>query len=82
MKRPNLALAECPKPDPGELQAFEQSRDILLIAGEAIERLGDDDVEGKAVKVALTPKVTMRAFRSDSRRSRRALYAGEGFRRD
>ena len=45
MQDADLAFAESDEPNPGELQALEQRGDILLIAGEAIERLGDDDVE-------------------------------------
>jgi len=41
----DVALAKRHKPDPGKLQALEQRSDIFLIAGKAIKRLGDDDVE-------------------------------------
>jgi hypothetical protein len=43
----DLAFAESDEPYACELQALEQRGDVLLIAGEAIERLGDDDVEGR-----------------------------------
>ena len=46
MQDTDLAFAKSDEPNPGELQALEQRGDVLLIAGEAIERLGDDDVEG------------------------------------
>jgi hypothetical protein len=47
MQDADLALAERHKPDSGKLQAPEQRGNVLLIAGEAIERFGDDDVESR-----------------------------------
>ena len=46
MQDADLALGEGDQLDGGELQALEQGRDVLLIPRKAIERLGDDDVEG------------------------------------
>ena len=43
----DLAFAKCNEADAGELQALEERRDILLVSGEAIERLGNHDVEGR-----------------------------------
>jgi hypothetical protein len=41
----NLALGQGDQPYPGKAQPLEQSGDILLVARQPIERLGDDDVE-------------------------------------
>src|SRR3974390_1595050 len=45
MQDPDLAFAERDQPYPGELQALEERGNVFLIAGEAVERFRDDDIE-------------------------------------
>jgi hypothetical protein len=41
----DLALGQGHERDPGEAEPLVQRRDVLLVAGEAVERLGNRDVE-------------------------------------
>ena len=42
----NLALGEGDEADAGEFEPLEQTGDVFLVAREAVEGFGDDDVEG------------------------------------
>ena len=42
----DLALGQCDEADPGKAQPLEQRSDVLLVAAQAVERLGKDNVEG------------------------------------
>ena len=46
MELADLALGQGHDPHAAEAQLLEQGGDVLLVAGEPVERLGDDDVEG------------------------------------
>jgi hypothetical protein len=45
VKFADLALGQGEQPHTGKAQPLEQSGDILLVARQPVERLGDDDVE-------------------------------------
>ena len=45
MQLADLALGQGDDPDAGEAQPLEQAGDVLLVARQPVERLGDDDVE-------------------------------------
>jgi hypothetical protein len=52
MELADLALGQCHDLDAAERQLLEESRDVLLIARDAVERLRDDNVEGPGPRVA------------------------------
>ena len=45
MQLADLALGEREQPHPGETQPLQQAGNILLVARQPVERLGDDDVK-------------------------------------
>ncbi|HEV7290334.1 MAG TPA: hypothetical protein VGN66_17005 [Sphingomonas sp.] len=49
MKLADFPLTDCPQLDAGELQPFEYGRGVGLVAGDAIQRLGDYNFEGPGI---------------------------------
>jgi hypothetical protein len=45
MQLGNLAFGQCNEADAGQAQSLIETGDILLVAGQAVERLGEHDIE-------------------------------------
>ena len=51
MEFADLALGKCEDRGSGEVNSFEEAGDVFLIAADAIQRFGVDDIEGTACRV-------------------------------